>query len=195
MCPTRIVLAFLALLVALPAYGQAQARHTVSAGERARLVSGNWRRAEIAIGVVDTASPDSIVLRLERSGERYAMASDRLRRVDVSRGRGDVRRGAAIGMLVGGLAGGAIGFAAGDDCDADAFICFDRSETTPVGLFFGAILGAGLGALTNMGERWEPAALPARTSALRLLPVSRGIEVRLSWEWGVGSSEAEIGVR
>jgi hypothetical protein len=186
-CSKRLVLALLALLGALPANAQAPARHTVSAGERARVVSGSWRRTEIAIGVVDTASADSIVLRLERSGERYAMASERLRRVDVSRGRGDVGGGAVIGALVGGLAGGAIGFAAGDDCDANAFICFDRSETIPVGLFFGAILGAGLGALTNMGERWEPAALPARATALRLLPTSRGIEVRWSWELGVGS--------
>ena len=155
----------LTMLCAFAPSLEAQRRelHPVAQGERVRvIVPRSWRSAEMEIGTVEYVSADSIVLQVEGSGKSFATPSVRGMRVDVSRGRGDPRRGAGFGALTGLVAGLLVGYAAGEDCGPQSFVCFDRSETVPAFALGGMVAGAVLGALMNAGERWERARLPSR---------------------------------
>jgi uncharacterized protein YcfJ len=93
-----------------------------------------------------------ITVRTERETRRVERAA--LRDVWVIRGRKSRRGSAAVGFVAGLVIGGVAGYAAGDDCGSDDFICIDRSETAPIFALLGAALGAGVGAIAGGGEKW-----------------------------------------
>jgi hypothetical protein len=129
-------------------------------------------------------SSDSIALQPESGGGPFATPAKRGMRVDVSRGPGDPRRGAAFGALTGLLAGVLVGYVAGEDCGAESFVCFDRSETVPGFALGGMVGGAVVGALMSTGERWERARMPAAPREARFGPAGRGLGVRIALQAG-----------
>lgn len=113
-----------------------------SGGGRVRRLVGRVVRA------------DSLGLTVRTDRETLLVDRAALRDVWVSRGRKPRARGAGFGFLGGLLVGGLVGYGAGEDCGGDDFICFDRSDTTPVFALVGGLLGAGIGALAGGGENW-----------------------------------------
>ena len=66
------------------------------------------------------------------------------------------RRAAVIGLAIGGF----VGFAAGDDCSEEDWVCFPRSETAMGGAALGVTIGYVIGLIAGGGERWKETAIP-----------------------------------
>jgi hypothetical protein len=142
----------LALLVPAVVAGQG----SLQPGDKIRTISRprTWERPQQ--GVVVTTVADSAVVRLAINPQ--APVTLAFSKLEVARGQ---RRlggpGALIGLLTGGVAGFAIGYAGGDDCTHDEWICFDRRSTGAIGAVgFGAI-GTLVGAIVGHNvkvDRW-----------------------------------------
>ena len=121
---------------------------------------------------------DSVVsVRPDAASANVPVLLSRVQRLEVSKGfnRGpNVRKGALIGLV----AGGVIGFAAGEDCSDAAFICFDRPSTS----LAGATVGVGLGVLIGLvgsTEKWRDT---AESASISIAPTRGGgvsIETRI----------------
>ena len=110
-------------------------------------------RREIAyVGTLIDATSRSIVLRPDRSADTVEIAHDSIARAQLSRGNS---RGGRMGkaFLIGAVFGAGFGFAVGEDCGQNDFICFDRGETVPLSVLGFGGLGALLGAIT-WREQW-----------------------------------------
>ena len=140
----------------------------VVAGERVRVTVRSGRSTHVLTGQV--VAVDSTVLRLT-AGARDTFRIERATVAElwVSRGQRSRSGAAGLGLLFGGVAGGGLGYAAGDDCDADAFVCFDRSDTALAGALAGGLLGALVAATLGGGERWMMVPLRGR-AMLRIVP-------------------------
>lgn len=110
-----------------------------------------------------TAVTDSVMsVRPDAASADVPVLLSRVHRLEVSKGfnRGpNARKGALIGLV----AGGVIGFAAGDDCSSQDWVCFDRPSTSLAGAAAGVGLGAIIG-LVGSTEKWRDTAESASVS-------------------------------
>jgi hypothetical protein len=116
---------------------------------RSRTVSG---ALDAGIkGMLESLTADSIQVRAKAGTPAVSLGMSPQTRLFVVTGRrSSTGRGAAIGAGVGALAGAVIGFAGGEDCSADQWLCFDRGTVAAggalalggVGLVAGIIVGA-----------------------------------------------------
>jgi hypothetical protein len=116
------------------------------------------------IGQLVAVSDSTMSVRNEADAE-VTVPLSRVHRVEVSAGSSraaSARRGGLIGVIAGGI----VGFAAGEDCTAQDFICFDRPSTAVAGAAVGAGLGGLIGLVVGGVERWRSTEIPARTSVV-----------------------------
>jgi hypothetical protein len=138
----------------------AQAR-VVLPGERIRITSArSWT------GVVAGTTTDSISILPEGGRDPLTFALGSIERLEVAAGRRSRPRGFLIGGGIGGAAGLLLGaLAKGDDCGVDAEddllgisagVCDVAGDVAMLSLpIVGILVGGGIGALANGGERWE----------------------------------------
>jgi hypothetical protein len=125
----------------------------VSAGSRVRLVAPMVTPAPM-VGTVAALTADSLLLS-RGGGARLQIDTREVRALAVSAGHSRFAwalRGAAVGLLVGGIVG-AKAAGAGDETGLAAFVGFLG------GIVVGTPLGAGIGAAAAP-ERWTPVRLP-----------------------------------
>jgi hypothetical protein len=176
-------LALLAALTPAPATAQLPSDSSLAPGTRVRLFLGgdsrderDARRPVLYVGTLVGATEHSIVLRPDRSRDTVELSRDSISRAQTSLGR-RTHQTAVKGLAIGAVAGIVIGFAAGEDCSNNDFICFSRGETVPLGGLLGGALGGLVGALVGSRERWtdEP--------RLTLTPLpSGGLAMRIALE-------------
>ena len=134
-------------------------------------------------GVPVSVGSDTIRLVLEGAIDTIAVATSTLRRVDEVRGRrSNFDRGAVIGAMTLGIAG-AIAAPLLAASLADGPGQTHETEAIGVGLLAGtvsgAIIGAGIGALSSR-ERWSE----HRSFVARVAPIPTGLEVGLAMRLG-----------
>ena len=184
MTRSAFVLALTLLVVtARPISAQAPALDSsaaVAAGDRVRVIAS--MRADRPNGATHVvprtivgrvvAIEDSalVVAEVDRRAEHHRLPLAAVHSIERSAGTSRAS-GTANGAVIGLAIGAVLGYAGGDDCDDEAWICFDRSDTA----MFGAVTGIGVGALVGLAvgsrERWTSATLPGRIS---LRPGARG---------------------
>lgn len=182
---TRIgfLLPFTLLAIAPPALAARAAAQdapaVVTAGDRVRITAST--RADSAgaaeapprmlVGRVVALEDSALVIaQMDRSATHQRIPLTAVRSVERSVGTSrasGTRTGAAIGLAIGAL----FGYASGDDCSEEAWICFDRGDTAVFGAGIGVCVGAIAGFAVGSMERWAPATLPGRVS---LRPGARG---------------------
>ena len=119
--------------------------------------------ARVVIGNLVAVEDSALVIRALEGHVDESFATSRIQRFEVRTGR-NRGAGAKLGAVVGLGVGLILGLAAGDDCSAEDFICFDRSETAAGGSMIGFSLGLGIGLMVGRGDRWTAEPLPARLS-------------------------------
>lgn len=145
-------------LVSIVGVAAAQA---VPTGARVRVTTVNNPSA--MVGQLIAVSDSALLVRSQRDAGDVSIARSLVHRLEVSRGssRGErARKGALIGLAIGGV----VGLAAGEDCSTADFICFDRGSTTMVGAMAGLSIGTIIGLITGGAERWQEAAIPMSLS-------------------------------
>jgi hypothetical protein len=148
----------------------------VAQGERVMLIEGRGFRQSALVGRVLAADSASVTL-VDGRGDTTRVAAGRVTQAFRSEGSRPRRRSAATGALAGLVIGGMAGYAAGTDCAPNAFLCFDRGETTPMGAMAGMALGALIGLAVGGGERWQPLTVPGGVS-LELRPIEGRLALR-----------------
>ena len=157
----------LALLAAAPL--AAQTEQAVLVGARVRVTvpdtmpnadPAEKARPLVVVGKVVAVDDSTMLIRNDASEAGVTISRDRIQRFEVGTGT-ERGRTATIGGVIGLAVGGVLGYASGDDCSDQDFICFPREDTALAGAALGALLGAGIGYLVG-GERWQDAGLPAR---------------------------------
>lgn len=144
------------IILALFAPAILAGQETLQPGDRIRTLgmagTYEWRQP----GVVVSASRDSAVVRL--AGRPEGMTTLAFSNLEVVRGqRTQAGRGALVGLGVGALTGFLLGFAGGEDCTGQEFICFDRPSMGMIGATLGMPTGAVIGAVVgrfNKTDRW-----------------------------------------
>ena len=131
-------------------------------GARAMLLVGKGRHQRQVSGRVLEANAEVVVL--AHDGDTLRVPRAEVRAAWIGEARGSRSVSAGKGALAGLFAGGLLGYAAGDDCGGEDWICFDRSATTPAGALLGAGVGALVGALVVGGERWRQVPVSASVS-------------------------------
>jgi hypothetical protein len=114
------------------------------------------------IGPVVALRDSTISIGSDSTSSEVTVPLTQIERLEVShRDRGEsARTGGLIGMIVGGV----VGYAAGDDCTEQSFICFDHTDTAMFGASAGAGLGLLVGYLAGGQERWRETTMPLRIS-------------------------------
>ena len=140
----------------------------VAHGERVLLSVQRGRGAQVVKGRVLAADTAGVRLAAE-AGDTLSIERARIMELWVSRGTRSRGSSAGRGFLFGTLAGGGLGYAVGEDCGGDSFVCFDRSDTALGGALAGGVVGTLLGAAFGGGEHWKRVPLPGR-AALRFTP-------------------------
>lgn len=152
-----------AVIVLAPALADAQTpaipAWPVAVGARVRVSSpvlGNEPR----VGVVISATRDSLSFRAERQPAYTSLMTSDIRQLEVSHG---IRRhrfiGGLVGFSLGAVAGGFIGAATVEKGNGSA-----RVDAAAIGAGVGGLLGAVAGALVigRTVDTWVPVALPNR---------------------------------
>ena len=172
---TPLIAAALLGLVSIPL--AAQTHQPPPVGTRVRITMPDTSpapnrardRSRPIVGRI-TAVTDSVVsVRPDAARADVPVILSRVQRLEVSKGFNlgpNVRKGALIGVV----AGGVIGFAAGDDCGQEDWICFDRPSTT----LFGAVAGLGLGALIGLVRSTEKWRDTAESASVSIVPTGGG---------------------
>jgi hypothetical protein len=142
----------------------AQSVQLVPEGARVRITMAT-AAPTVVIGDLIAVSDSTVSVRRQDDAGDVTIPRALVHRLELSAGfdRGaSARKGGVIGLVIGAV----VGFAAGEDCTSEDFICFDRSETG----FAGAALGVGVGGLLGyMGggaERWRDSDVPVRLSVV-----------------------------
>jgi hypothetical protein len=156
--------ATLAVVLTLLARTAAAAQAPVAEGTRVRL---QVRTGSLHVGVVDRLSGDTVYLRGDRTGGVQPYPASTLRRVEVSLGRRNRGRAAAVGGLIGLAVGGAMAAAFGHGCGVQAsntsgsgpYRCGGSRQTVSLVAGMGA-LGAVVGAAVPPRERWRTVLSP-----------------------------------
>jgi hypothetical protein len=152
-----------AVIVLAPALTAAQApaipAWPVAEGARVRVLSpvlGNEPR----VGLVVSATRDSLSFRAQRQPAAYALRTSDIRQLEISQGTRSHRFiGGLVGFSLGAVAGGFIGAATVEKGNGSA-----RVDAAIIGAGVGGLLGAVAGALVigRTVDTWVPVALPNR---------------------------------
>jgi hypothetical protein len=167
---TVVALMSLMPLASLPA----QTEHRALVGKRVRVTMPDTMRIGdlpssarplVVIGKLVAMSDSTMSVRNDGTSSYVTVPLSRVQRLEVSTGltRGET---AAIGGLIGLGAGGILGYAGGEDCTGNEFICFPREQTAVAGALAGAAIGGVIGFIAGRGERWRDASIPARVSVV-----------------------------
>ena len=154
-----------AVIVLAPVLSGAQTRAPaipawpVAEGARVRVSSSRLGK-EPRVGVVVSATNDTLSFRAERQSAYTSIRTSDIRQLEISQGTRSHRViGGLVGFSLGAVAGGFIGAATVKKGDGNA-----RVDAAILGAGVGGLLGAVSGALL-IGRRvdtWVPVALPAR---------------------------------
>jgi len=112
-----------------------------------REATGNGKYSHGVKGTLEGTSGDTLFIRPGNGAAAVAVSPREGRRILYYNGRrSSVGRGLLIGGGVGVVAGAIIGFAGGEDCSGNEWLCFDRGTMAAMGaLGMGAVgLAAGL---------------------------------------------------
>jgi hypothetical protein len=147
-----------------------------------RELGGNGTYSHGVKGTLERTSGDTLFVRPDNGAAAFAVPPRGGRKILFFNGRrSSVGQGLLIGTGVGVAAGAILGFAGGQDCSADEWLCFDRGTTAAMG---GLLLGAGglvvgmiAGSLSSH-EVWT-SEQPGRLRPL-VGPTRRGIGVGMS---------------
>jgi hypothetical protein len=142
----------------------AQAEPPVPETQRVRITMAT-AAPTVIIGDLIAVSDSGVSVRRQHDAGDITIPRALVHRLEVSAGF-DHGASAKKGGVIGLLAGGVFGFAAGEDCTSEDFICFDRYETALAGAVVGAAIGGLLGFLSGGAERWRDADLPMRLSVV-----------------------------
>lgn len=162
----RIALSLIAVLLGLVPTLSAQRADSIAPGTRVRVTLrdtlAGGARPLVVIGPLVALRDSAISVRSDSTSSDVIVPLAQVERLEVSH----VDRGASArnGGLIGILIGGVIGYAAGGDCTAESFICFDHTDTAMMGASAGAGLGLLLGYLAGGQERWRETTMPLRVS-------------------------------
>jgi hypothetical protein len=169
-----------ALLSAMGALSlPAQAMRPDLVGSRVRvtlLAPEPGTESRIVVGNLVAVGDSALSIRPLGTTAEERVATSRVQRFEVRAGRNRAA-GGRLGALIGLGSGLMLGYALGDDCTSQDWICFDRDETTAGGAVLGAALGAGIGLLVGRGDRWREAPVPG---AVSLMPVRGGVRLAVS---------------
>lgn len=162
----RITFSLIAVLLGLVPALSAQRADSIAPGTRVRITVRNTQpggaRPVVVIGPLIALRDSAISVRSDSASSEVIVPLGQVERVEVSyRNRG---ASALTGGLIGLLVGGVLGYAAGDDCSATSFICFDHTDTAMMGASAGAGLGLIVGYLAGGQERWRATTMPLRIS-------------------------------
>ena len=156
----------------------AQAHLPLSEGTRVRVQT---QTSNPQVGTVSGFTDDTLYFRSERTGQVQALHVARLRRVEVSEGKGNRLRSTAIGAAGGLGAGAVMSTAFGRGCDTALSptrgTCNGGRQTLSLALEIGA-LGALIGAVVPLHERWRRVLAP-HAASLHLSPARREIGLAL----------------
>ena len=153
------LLAFLSMV----GVASAQSAQPVATGARVRVTTLNNPSA--VIGELVAVNDSALLIRRQLDSSDVSVPRSLVHRLEVSRGtsRGaSARKGALIGLAIGGV----VGFAAGEDCSSEDFICFDRGSTAAIGMMSGVSIGGLIGLVTGGAERWRDTAVPMSLSVV-----------------------------
>jgi len=161
----RIALLLIAVLLGLVPTLSAQRADSIAPGTRVRITLRNTQPGAspvIVIGPLVALRDSAISVRNDSTSSDVIVPLAQVERLEVShRDRGaSARNGGLIGILIGGV----LGYAAGSDCKAESFVCFDHTDTAMMGASAGAGLGLLLGYLAGGQERWRETTMPFRVS-------------------------------
>jgi hypothetical protein len=130
------------------------------------------------IGNVLRWGPDTVALG-EAGGTEWRVATEDVRTLEVSRGRGVVAKhvliGAGVGMIAGVVVGGIVGSNSCHDC-------FLQSLETIGGMMVGGAAGGVGGAIVGMvipGDRWRQ--VPIRKPTVSIVPGRQSLTVVYSY--------------
>ncbi|MGQ0712845.1 MAG: hypothetical protein ACT4PJ_03830 [Gemmatimonadaceae bacterium] len=163
--------ALLALARAASLRAQADAARLVGARVRVAFTApGSPHGFHVVVGDLVAVTDSTLSIRPPGSTMHETISTSSVQGFEVRTGR-DRGRGAGFGALIGLGSGLIIGYALGDDCGPDEFICFDRDETMLGGGFVGAAIGGLIGLAVGRGDRWAVRSVPGRVS---VVPLSGG---------------------
>ena len=161
----RITLSLIAVLLGLVPALSAQRADSIAPGTRVRITLRSTQpgtNPAVVIGPLVALRDSAISVRGDSAASDVIVPLAQVERLEMSyRNRGaSARNGGLIGLLVGGV----LGYAAGSDCTAESFICFDHTDTAMMGASAGAGLGLIVGYLAGGQERWRETTMPFRVS-------------------------------
>ena len=148
-------------LLSIVGVASAQPEPPVVTGARVRVTTMNSSSA--VIGELVAVNDSALLVRRHLDSSDVSIPRTLVHRLEVSRGttRGaSARKGALIGLAIGGV----VGFAAGEDCSSEDFMCFDRGTTAAIGMMSGVSIGGLIGLVTGGAERWRDTAVPVSLS-------------------------------
>jgi hypothetical protein len=152
-------------------------------GARVRLTLAGVDSAgasRVVVGSLVAVGDTAVSVQRPGAATAESFPVSRVQRFEVRMGR-DRRAGARLGAIVGLTVGLVFGYASGEDCTAQDFVCFDRDETTVAGAILGAGLGGWIGLLVGRGDRWRVEAVPQRVS---VMPAGGpGVRVGVSYQF------------
>jgi hypothetical protein len=181
------VVTMLALLIVVSSVA-AQADEEGLIGKRVRITTSNptppgdhqrGARPMVVIGELTATSDSTMSLRQSETMDEVTVSLSRVQRLEMSTGS-DRGASAAKGAFIGLAIGGVVGFAAGDDCSQQDFICFSRDDTAMGGAAAGLTLGLLIGLIAGGGERWEETTIPR----VSIVPGERSISVGSTIRFG-----------
>jgi len=164
-------------------YGQTGVPLPVGQRVWVRTATASGRLDAGVKGTLEEVTRDSLRVRPPGAGPAVSVWMGAQTQVFVFTGRrSSAGRGAAIGGGVGVLAGAVMGFAGGEDCSRNEFLCFDRGSLAAAGAValggVGLIGGLIVGALSSH-DTW--ARLESRAAVGPIVaPSRRGIGLGLS---------------
>ena len=148
-------------LLSIVGVASAQPEQPIATGARVRVTTVNSPSA--VIGELVAVNDSALLVRRHLDSSDVSIPRTLVHRLEVSRGttRGaSARKGALIGLAIGGV----VGFAAGEDCSSEDFMCFDRGTTAAIGMMSGVSIGGLIGLVTGGAERWRDTAVPVSLS-------------------------------